>query len=82
MSVERFLADHGLTTGDLPSCADLGWEHMETWTCTDCGAAIPRDEVHEHMQHEHGVSYGLDRLCPSCTETEPCARARAIVGRD
>ena len=82
-ALDRFLADHDLTRAELPSRVTLGWEHAMTdwWTCTDCGAAIPDVEIHEHMRDVHGVQYvGVYEACPDCTETEPCGRVRLLAG--
>lgn len=53
------------------------------WTCTDCGSPVPESEIHEHMQHEHGVNYSAPHpACPRCGDTEPCERVAALAGRD
>ncbi len=54
-----------------------------TWACTDCGADVPATEIHEHMQHVHGVNYAAPMAaCPSCEPTKPCKRVGDLMGRD
>jgi hypothetical protein len=67
----------------------------ELYTCTDCEAEVDFDDRREHLRTEHGVNYVLDdravwhpplqpmgtTVCPDCTDTEPCERAKALEGQ-
>ena len=56
--------------------------------CSQCQAWVYQGGVHEHYQHEHGVT--SEDACKDCVECrllkrhgdEPCDAGRSIIGRD